>query len=434
MYAAPRLPVAILLGGAVALVLPGRIWADLAGTTLLVLGLLAFDVVAAPAPGALQVTREAPRSATVGQAATVALRLHNPRGRRLRVGAHDAAPPSLHRSPTRHALTLLPWAWADLPATLTPTRRGRLPLGPITLRVAGPLGLGGRQATLPSVQVLAVYPPLHGRREVELRLERARTLQAGRRSSAFRGGGTEFDTIRDYRPDDEFGHINWRATARSPRAMANVYREERDQRVVLLLDAGRSMAGSVRGVARFEHALDGAIAVAELAGRVGDHVGMVAFDSRVLAALDPKGGRAQSRRILEVLLDLHASLEPPGYAAALSAFLTRHGRRSLLVLLTDLAHPALLEPLASVAPTLLRRHLLIVGAVSDPELEELAQAMPDSSETAYLKAAASGALADRHRAAAVLGRLGVRVVDRPPGRLAGALADQYLRIKASGRL
>src|SRR5437773_185760 len=81
-----------------------------------------------------------------------------------------------------------------------------------------------------------------GRAEGELRLERARLLQSGERSAALRGGGTAFDSLRDYRPDDEFRRINWRATARAARPISNDYREERNQQVILMLDAGRTMA------------------------------------------------------------------------------------------------------------------------------------------------------------------------------------------------
>ena len=124
-------------------------------------------------------------------------------------------------------------------ADVRPARRGRVRIGPLTLRTAGPLGLAGRQATLQLIDGIRVYPALHGRAEVALRLQRARLLQAGRRSAAFRGGGSEFDALREYRPDDEFRRINWRATARAPRPIANEYREEHNQQVVVLLDASR---------------------------------------------------------------------------------------------------------------------------------------------------------------------------------------------------
>src|SRR5260370_1628650 len=72
-------------------------------------------------------------------------------------------------------------------------------------------------------------------------------LRSGYRLSSIRGGGGEFDSLREYHPDDEFRRINWRATARSTKTISNTYREERNQQVLLLVDASRPMAGAVAG-------------------------------------------------------------------------------------------------------------------------------------------------------------------------------------------
>ncbi len=279
-----------------------------------------------------------------------------------------------------------------------------------------------------------MYPALPSRREVETRLERARQLQSGERSSTIRGGGTEFDALREYHPDDEFRRINWRATARAAKPVTNIYREERNQSVTLLLDAGRMMATTLEGVPRFEYAIDAAFAIAELASRAGDHVGMLAFAGDVVAMVGPRGGPSQPRRILDALYDVEPSLEAADYRRAFSTLLGRHRRRSLLVLLTDLMEESAQESLFTAMPALVRRHLVLVGSVTDASIERIARAVPEDSETAYLKAAAAGALERREDAAARLIRMGVGVVDQPPGRLAAALADRYLRIKAYGRL
>lgn len=307
-------------------------------------------------------------------------------------------------------------------------------MGPVTVRTAGPLGLGGRQATLPLESVVSVYPALPGRAEVELRLTRARLLQAGERSSAVRGGGTEFDSVREYHPDDEFRRINWRATARAARPISNIYREERNQQVMLVLDAGRLMAGSVEGVSRFEYAIDAAMALAALAARVGDHVGMLAFGRDVEAMVAPRSGRGHPRLILETLFALEPRLDAPNYRRAFSTLLTRHRRRSLIVLLTELGEVSAMESLFEALPALAGRHLVLVGSVTDPALQAAAAAIPADSAGVYLKAAAAEAVEARETAAARLAGLGAVVVDLPPGRLAGRLADEYLRIKAHGRL
>ena len=315
-----------------------------------------------------------------------------------------------------------------------PARRGRARIGPLTIRVAGPLGLAGRQSTIELIDDVKVYPALRGRAEVELRFRHAQLLQSGLRSSAYRGGSDEFDSLREYRPDDEFRRINWKATARSPRPIANEYREEHNQQVVMLLDASRTTAGQIDGVSRLEHSLDAAIAVADLAARVGDHVGALAFGRDVQAFVEPRGGPSQPPRILNLLFDLEPGLHAANYPRAFAALLARHRRRAWLVLFTDLSEVSVLEPLLRAIPVLVSRHLVVVASVRDPEVEALATSIPWTSEDAYDKASAAGFVTWRDDAAARLRSFGATVIDAQPGKLAAAVADEYLRIKSMGRL
>jgi len=434
MYVSLRTAALVAAVAALAAFLSLAAWAVLGLGLVVVAVLVAMDVARAPRLRSLRPSRTAPDVMRVGLRAAIELRLHNPLRRPLRLAVRDASAPSLRRTPPRHELRLDGGAWATLESEVGPTRRGLTRLGPLTVRMAGPLGLAGRQETLPLDATVKVYPTLPARAEVRSRLDRARTLQVGERSSAVRGGGTEFDSLREYHPDDEFRRINWRATARRTKPMTNLFREERNQQVLLLLDAGRTMAGTVAGSARFEHGLDALFAVAELASRGGDHVGSLAFGGRPLAMVPPRGGPGQPRRILDSLFDVEPELGATDYVGAFSTVLARYRRRSLLVVITELTSDAVAEPLYDALPALLRRHLVVVGSVRDPELEALAALSPSGSEGAYEKAAAAGALIERERAAGRLLRMGVPVEDRPPGRLAGALADRYLRIKALGRL
>jgi uncharacterized protein (DUF58 family) len=434
MYLGPRLALAILLLAAAALVAPGMPWLVLAVGILAVLALVVLDVVLAPPPAALLPRRVAPGVLRLRRPAETSLSVHNPTARPLEVAVHDAALPSMGRKPRRHRARIAPEGWVELSADIEPSRRGRFQLGPLTVRTAGPLRLAGRQATLANVQDVKVYPALKGRDEVALRLRRGRLLQSGIRSSAIRGGGSEFEAMREYLPDDEFRRINWRATARSSTAITNQFREERNQQLILLLDASRAMAGQVDGVSRLEHALDAAVAVAELGSRIGDHVGVVAFGQAVRAQLDPRGSRDQPHRIIDLLFGIQPRLEAPNYAGAFAGVLRRHRRRALMVLFTDLSERSVLEPLLRAVPVLLTRHVLMIAAVRDPEVEAMARAAPTTSAEAYEKAAASEFLEWRDGAAALLRRMGVPTFDLHPHDLAGRMADEYLRIKALGRL
>lgn len=463
VFATTRFVVVLLVAALAPIVAPAPAFVVLAGAVGLVLVAAAADVIRAPDPGSLVLDRQVPEVVTMRSAAELTLTVRNPHGRGLDIAVHDASPPSLHREPRRHRGHVPEHGRVRLAARIEPSRRGRHPLGPVTIRTSGPLGLAGRQRSVRLSGSVRVHPPLPGRAAVELRLHRARLLQSGQRSSRVRGGGTEFDTLREYHRDDQFRHINWHATARANKPITNLYREERNQQVVVALDTGRTMAGTVApasdlrsgqsrrtasgehrpddddarpagGVPRLELAIDATMAVTELAGRIGDHVGMMAFARDVHTLVPPRTGRAQAARILDAVFALQPTLDAPDYRGAVARLLAVHRRRKLLVLLTELTDVSAMQGLLGALPTLVGRHLVLVGAVRDPGTVATSTATPTSSDQLYRKAAAGEALGRREEAAARLRGLGAQVVDTGPDRLAAALADRYLRIKATGRL
>ncbi len=106
----------------------------------------------------------------------------------------------------------------------------------------------------------------------------------------------------------------------------------------------------------------------------------------------------------------------------------------MLILLSELTDKAAMDPIFQAIPQLTKRHLVVMGAITDPALESSASSIPASSEEVFLKAAAAEALLSRRDAARSLGGLGVRVLDAPAGKLAAAVSDAYLSAKSSGRL
>ncbi|MDQ3304951.1 MAG: DUF58 domain-containing protein, partial [Actinomycetota bacterium] len=318
--------------------------------------------------------------------------------------------------------------------SIRPTRRGRFEVAEVVLRVEGPLGLMGRQATRQLPAVMAVHPRYRSAAEAELRINRARLLEVGLRSASGRGGGTEFDALREYSTDDESRRIDWAATARSGRAIVRTYRAERNQTVVCLVDNGRTMAARVEGVPRLEHAMDAVMMLTHVASRLGDRAGLLAFDREVRAMVGPRHGPGQLARVTEALYELEPALVESDYRGAFATTLARFRRRSLLVVCTELAEQAFTETILPALPLVGRHHLVIVAAVADPAVAAWAASSPDDASGAYRKAAAVAALVERRRVASRLRGLGATVVDAPPGELAPRLTDAYLRVKATGRL
>jgi uncharacterized protein (DUF58 family) len=167
---------------------------------------------------------------------------------------------------------------------------------------------------------------------------------------------------------------------------------------------------------------------------LGDRCGVIAFDREVRAAVPPGSGRSQLGRVVEALYDLEPVLAESDYAGAFSETLARFRRRTMLVVLTDLVAQAVDEWLVPALPLILREHVVVVAGVSDPDVERWSAAPGDEPSTVYQRAAALSALEARRRTAFRLRSLGATVIDARPGRLAPALADTYLRVKATGRL
>jgi uncharacterized protein (DUF58 family) len=117
-----------------------------------------------------------------------------------------------------------------------------------------------------------------------------------------------------------------------------------------------------------------------------------------------------------------------------SEVLRRERKRALVVLFTALEPGALAEGLLPVLPRLAARHRVVVAAVHDPALDELAAAPRTTATAVYRAAAAHRALVERDRVRLALTRYGVDVVDAPVEQFASKVADAYLALKRIGRL
>jgi uncharacterized protein (DUF58 family) len=398
-----------------------------------VVALLVVDLLLAPRPGSIGVTRSLPAVISLGSSANVSWTVFNPHRRASVVLFADELAPSLGASARRARVQAPPGRAVRVSASLAPTRRGRFTPTELVVRAEGPLGLVARQSTRREPSELRVYPDFGSRREAELRIERARLLEVGLRSSRSRGGGTDFDQLREYSVDDDSRRIDWAATARADRPIVRTYRAERNQRVICLLDNGRTMAAQVAGVARSEHAIDAVLMLTSVASRMGDMPGLVAFDRSVRAVVPPRAGRDQLARVTDALYDLTPELSQSDCRGAFAEVLGRFQRRALLCLLTELDE-ALLDTLLPTLPLIARTHLVMVGSVRDPAVAKWASRAPDDIEEAYRGVAALGALARRRDLAKLLRARGAMVVDAEPGRLAPLLTDAYLRVKAAGQL
>jgi uncharacterized protein (DUF58 family) len=317
-----------------------------------------------------------------------------------------------------------------LEAAITALRRGRHLLPAPAARREGPLGLG-RWYHRPGVdQEVVVYPDLPAARKLALAVRRGKFGEHGRRTRGPFGLGTDFDSIRDYLPDDDVRQVNWRATARLGHPMSNQYRVEQDRDVMCVVDTGRLMSAPIGGLTRLDAAIDAATAVAFVADEVGDRCGVLAFDSRVRRHLRPR--RAGGDDVVQALFDLEPVRTESDYELA---FRTIGGvKRSFVLVLTDLLEESAARPLVDAVPILARRHAVVVASIADPDILGAVAGRPRTPSDVYGAAVALDVLDARSRVASMLRHAGAAVVEAEPGRLGAACVRSYLAAKARARL
>jgi len=432
--------VLVLAVGAVPLIAIGEWWVLPAWIACCLL-LGALDLLLAASPRAVRVDREVPARVRLGDSVRATVRIQNAGRRTMRALVRDGWPPSVQARPGRHRVVVPPGERRTLTASLTPFRRGSRPAADVTIRSFGPMRLAARQASLRAPATLLVLPPFHARRHLPSRLARLRELD-GSTSVMVRGQGTEFDSLRGYVRGDDVRSIDWRASARRPTALADrgdpdlvvrTWRPERDRRVVVIVDSGRTAAARVGDETRLDTGYESALLLGALASAGGDRVDLVIHDRRVRGRVQGATGAALLSRMVDAMAAVEPELLESDWTALPGLVRSATSHRALVVLATTPESPAAARGLLAVLPELARKHLVLVAAVEDPAVAAATSERARPSEV-YLAAAAERALADRTALAAAVRRLGGDWVSGPPAELPPAVADRYLDYKASGRL
>jgi len=429
-----RLPLLVLALIPVAAVIAEVRQSWVLGVSVLGLAVVVPTVVdgfRAGSPTSVVVSRDLPSSVVMGSSSTITWKVVNQADRRRSIRIADDFAPSLGAERRAH-LRLPALGVGDVHIPFVPTRRGLFTPSRITVRVDGPWGLMSRQGERVQPAEMRVVPVFRSKREIELRLHRARLLEIGSRSVRARGGGTEFDHLREFGVDDSYRHIDWSATARTGHPIVRSYRAEEHRSVVVMLDNGRMMAARSGGVTRLEHAMDAVMALATVSSRVGDKLGLVTFDREPHRIVAPGRGRRQMSHLTETIFALEPVLSESDYDLAATTVLARFRRRVLVVLLTDLVNPVVEASIAPAVKALTTRHQVVVGAVTNSEVADWSRRLPTGVTEAYETGSALSSIDERVEASRRLRSIGAAVIDVEAGRLGPSLVDHYLETKARG--
>jgi len=210
-------------------------------------------------------------------------------------------------------------------------------------------------------------------------------VMSGMHRSPYHGFSVEFAQHRPYVAGDDIRHLDWKVYGRSDKLHLKQYEQETSLDLVLLVDSSGSMnygsrlyadasgkgeKASVDGRTnwtKFDHATATAAALAHLAIRQGDRVGLGVYADGIHAMLSRTSASDQWRRIVGAL-STHPVEKPADLGRVIDQIIAKLNNKCLIAIISDFFEdPAIIR--TALARLRHRSHDVILLQVID-EREE----------------------------------------------------------------
>lgn len=177
-------------------------------------------------------------------------------------------------------------------------------------------------------------------------------VMSGMHRSPYHGFSVEFAQHRQYAPGDDLRHLDWKVYGRSDKLYLKQYEQETNLDLVLLVDTSGSMDFGTRSYetaagdgtdtsnrgstvwTKFDHATATAAALAFLAIRQGDRVGLGMFADELVDALDRNSQAAQWRRIVRTL-STEPVHKPTDFMRVMDQVIAKLNNKCLVAIISD---------------------------------------------------------------------------------------------------
>lgn len=256
--------------------------------------------------------------------------------------------------------------------------------------------------------------------------------QSGLKKFNLRGTGMDFLQLRDYREGESLRQIDWRATSRFNRLISKEFQEEKNQHVVIMLDAGRRMRVQDEQLSYFEHALNALILLSFTALKNGDNLSVQSFGTQSRWLRHVKGAQNVSR-VLQHFYDLYPQKIASDYLTAAQELITKQSKRSLVLLVSCLRDEDF-EDLLTATTLLQEKHLVAVISIQEPIYAELQNRPINDFEGALNVASSHVIQRSIEHNLAQLRHKGVLCIQCGASELTASLINSYLSIKKAGLL
>lgn len=400
------------------------------GIDLIVLGVAFADFFSIPRSQALSAERQVVRVASLNVKQQVVLTITNHSRRSLVMRVCDDLPQPFTATPSEFLIRLTGRSRATLKYDFVSSERGAFELNCVHIEARSVLGLWKRFLSPSVSSVIHVYPDMKQMAKYALLARANRLTLLGVRRTRKIGQDNDFERLRDYSLDDNFKHIDWRATARRRKLTVKDFQSSQSQRLIFMVDCGRMMTNESRGISLLDHALNATLMLAYVALRQGDSVGLICFSDEIHTFVPARSGMNQMNQLLHASFDRFPKLVESRYDLAFLHLASQCRKRSMVTMITNVIDEVNALQVSQYLSNLVGRHLPVGVLLRDHQLFDAADREDPAGRQLYEAAAAAEILSWRHHILNDLEHRGVLAMDLFPEDMAAPLINRYLEVKA----
>ncbi|HBR98868.1 MAG TPA: DUF58 domain-containing protein [Gammaproteobacteria bacterium] len=427
------LGVALLGIVAVGASLPHPVWQSL--TAMLAIGAVIvalFDLYRALFAPTIVVSRQAPTNLSLQKNYDCALSLINNDRRTLHVDMQEHYPAEIELAADDRRYTLAPSHECTMTYRMRATRRGSLTLAGTEIRLDSPLRLWQSNWQFDNAHGMNVYPDFTLVRSTDALDGVVNTPVTGLKNYSRRGEGMEFHQLREYRRGDSLRQIDWKATSRRQKLISREYQEERNQQIIVMLDAGKRMNVRTETGSHFDTALGALLMLGHTVLHQGDWFSMQSFGVSERWLPNVKGAQ-DIARVMNHFYDLYPEDCASDYLRAAQALVEKKPKRALVLLVTTLGSEDFSDLMPAVE-LLQQHHLVAVVSIKNQAITDVLNTPVESDQDANTYCAALELEQEQIRNISRLSKTGAICGEFSPAQLLPAALNIYLSVKRGGLL
>ncbi len=398
---------------------------------MLIFALLVVDFMVTPGIKKLEVTRLSENKLSLGTDNEIFIKIRNNSNYLLNIEATDEVPVYINVKQGVVKINSVPHQECQAGYLVVPEKRGEFTFGKVHVRYKGVLRLCTKAGKFNLECNYKVYPNLKDLRKYSFAALKKSQLINGMKKVKTYGIGTEFESLKEYSEGDEYRKVNWLATARANKLIVNTYEPERNQQIYIMLDSSRVMNSEIEYIKKLDYAINSAFLLAEIAGKKGDNIGLLVFDSEVKRFVKPGKGMVQFSIIAENLYNVEENFVAADYNGALMYLNMNQQRRSLLCIFTELFNASEALDLVKSLRSTARNHIPLIITIKDMRLYEMANTNIKDSQDVFLKGAAMKHIEEREKIQRIFLESGIACLDVPPDKLSMEVVNKYLTMKST---